>query len=191
MRTGFALFLIAGLLPARDAPGIEQNEQEFTALRAAYVRARRLRNTGATEALLWLGGLAHPAAGKTGEARRKLHQGMALLHGWQWTPREEFASSLVMRTASAVFDPAWPFSVHVSQAFPAVFFFSAGPRLRLSVHAATPLAQGTTRLGAKLRDLGSAGGMRSDLIDDGGSGTRGHSGRAARVKHFETPGMGI
>ena len=149
---------------------IDQNDQEFTAVRAAYMRAQRHTRAGdsarqQSEALL-KEAMALLSAGKTGEARRRFHHGMTLLRGRQWTAREEHSSSLVLRTGFTVFDSDRPFWAHLGQIYPSQHSFSTGPRVRLSLHAAETPSPGSIRLGAMVRDLGTRGGVASDLIEE-------------------------
>ncbi len=55
--------------------------------------------------------------GKTGEARRLLAKGMALVAGTPWTPELEYARSLVLRTDHVVADSSKPLVVRLEQIY--------------------------------------------------------------------------
>ena len=55
--------------------------------------------------------------GRTGEVRRLLAKGSALLNGRDWTELDEFGASLVLRTDRVVVDPGSPARVRLEQIF--------------------------------------------------------------------------
>src|SRR5262245_31257145 len=55
--------------------------------------------------------------GKTGEVRRLYTQGTALAQGRGWTPENEFASSLVLRTERVFVDPEKPIGLRLEQIY--------------------------------------------------------------------------
>ncbi len=56
-------------------------------------------------------------AGDKGEARRLLHQAFAVLTEREWTPKQELARSLILRTNMAVADPGQPMTARLDQLF--------------------------------------------------------------------------
>jgi poly(3-hydroxybutyrate) depolymerase len=74
-------------------------------------------------------------AGNTGDARRKLAEALATLLGRPWTPREDYAASLVLRTDMTVADTAAPFIAQLAQRYPARLDGARGLTLRASLAA--------------------------------------------------------
>lgn len=74
-------------------------------------------------------------AGNTGDARRKLAQALTTLLGRPWTPKEEYAASLVLRTDMTVADTASPFIAQVAQRYAARYDSATGLKLRASLAA--------------------------------------------------------
>jgi poly(3-hydroxybutyrate) depolymerase len=105
------------------------------------------------------------AAGKQGEVRRALAKARTALNGKAWDASEEFVSSLVLRTPSAVIDPSRPLIGQVSQVYPASIDAKQGMRMRVALHE----SEGTGRLakvGKLVRDFGIFDGVSPDLIDE-------------------------
>lgn len=55
--------------------------------------------------------------GKTGEARRQIAKGLALLAGEAWTPRLDYARSLVLRSDHSIADSSKPLVVRLEQIY--------------------------------------------------------------------------
>ena len=108
------------------------------------------------------------ASGNTGETRRRIYHSLSLFGGQPWTPKEEFAAALLLRTDTRVADPARRMVAHLEQIYPAVYQPAAGWRLRVTLHEGVPSRTGP-RPGKLLRDEGIVEGVSRDLIDDPGS----------------------
>ena len=71
--------------------------------------------------------------GRTGETRRALYRSLALAIGREWTERDEYWRSLLLRTDAVVTDPIRPLIVRLTQIYPTSYSPAAPLRLRASV----------------------------------------------------------
>ena len=105
-------------------------------------------------------------AGRTGDVRRLLAKGTALLSGRPWSPELEFTTSVVVRSASVVIDSTKPYTARLEQIYaPAITLehpLTAHVRLR-ERPAVTP--GGQPQPGAVVKDLGTFDGISRDLRD--------------------------
>jgi poly(3-hydroxybutyrate) depolymerase len=104
--------------------------------------------------------------GRTGELRRLIAKGNALLAGRAWTPELEFTTSVVIRTNSVVADSSKPFTVRLEQ----IYAPSMPLEQPLTAHVTlrerpSTAANSAPRPGVTLRDLGSFDGIPRDLRD--------------------------
>lgn len=145
--------------PAAPAPA-DQSRRELMGLMVQY--RTTLRTTRAVDAAKQQAEKIMNEAmplfldGRTGELRRRMSQGMALMHGLPWTPREEYAASLVLRTNMTIFDPSRPLLAELGQVYPCDYKYKAEPVVRLSLK----------RGNAVVRQLGTFSDVPRDLIDE-------------------------
>src|ERR1044072_7387329 len=66
------------------------------------------------------------SSGNTGEARRRIYHALSLLDGRQWTQRDEFAASLLLRTDMRVADLSRRLVAHLDQIYPAAVQLETG-----------------------------------------------------------------
>lgn len=104
--------------------------------------------------------------GRTGEVRRLLAKGTALLAGRTWTPESEFTASVVIRTPAVVFDSARPHVVRLEQIFsPAIELTQPlTAKVSLRERSLAPAGQ-PVRPGVVVKELGSVDGVGRDLRD--------------------------
>ena len=77
-------------------------------------------------------------AGRTGDLRRLLAKGMALLGGRDWSDAADFAASLVIRSDRVVVDSTRPWTVRLEQIFTPAIRLEAS----LTAHASTESQEG-------------------------------------------------
>lgn len=103
--------------------------------------------------------------GKTGEMRRLYLQGIALASGREWTPENEFTSSLVLRTERVFVDPQKTVSFRLEQIYTPSLELSNPLSVRLTVER--PAGRGAnSQPAAKLKDGGMFTNVSRDLIDE-------------------------
>ncbi len=104
--------------------------------------------------------------GRTGEARRLLAKGTALVSGRPWTDESDFAASIVLRADRLFVDPARPFTLRIEQIYAPTLGLSSPLAARLTlrrlVRSTQPVA-GQAQVGETVRDLGSFEGVPRDL----------------------------
>lgn len=71
--------------------------------------------------------------GRTGEVRRLLSKGTALLNGREWTALDDFDASLVLRTDRAFLDPATPVHVRLEQIYAPAIELTSPLTVRVSL----------------------------------------------------------
>lgn len=102
--------------------------------------------------------------GRTGEVRRQIARGMALLDATAWTPVLDFQHSLALRSERTVADSTVPYAVRLEQIYsPAIALapaLSARVALKRRLPPARPGAAAETVL---VRELGAFDGMSRDL----------------------------
>ena len=104
--------------------------------------------------------------GRTGDVRRLLAKGTALLAGRSWTPDLEFATSVVIRTDAVVADSARPWPVRLEQIYaPAVALEHPLTAHVLLRQRPTVGAGGIAQPGEVVKDLGTFEGVARDLRD--------------------------
>ena len=102
--------------------------------------------------------------GRTGEVRRLLAQGSALLAGRAWTPELEFTTSVVIRTDRVVVDPAKRYTVRLEQIFSPASSFER-PLTAHVVLREPPGTGASAPPGPVVKDLGTFDGVPRDLRD--------------------------
>ncbi len=103
--------------------------------------------------------------GRTGEVRRLLAKGMALLSGKEWTDALEFSNSLVVRAPEVFVDSTQPYVVRLEQIYSPKPALTAPPTARVSLHK--PRRAGRlVQAGDKIRDLAKVDIVSRDLLDD-------------------------
>jgi poly(3-hydroxybutyrate) depolymerase len=105
------------------------------------------------------------AAGNTGEVRRRIYHAYSLLGGKSWTPTDEYAAALLLRTDTEIADPARRLVARLDQIYPAAYQPKTALRLRVTVHEPVPARSGP-RPGKLLLDAGIMDGVSRDLIDE-------------------------
>jgi poly(3-hydroxybutyrate) depolymerase len=109
---------LAAMLPALATA---QAPISLTSVRVAYMtqkaRARPQGELAATLTALERELAEAVRLGKTGEARRLLAKGMALVAGTPWTPQREYARSLALRTDHTIADSSKPLVVRLEQIY--------------------------------------------------------------------------
>ena len=100
---------------------VAQVPVSLTAVRVAYA-TQKAKVSPQGELAATLAGLEREMndavrLGQTGEARRLLAKGLALLSGAPWTPQLEYARSLVLRTDHVVADSSKPLVVRLEQVY--------------------------------------------------------------------------
>lgn len=122
---------------------------------------------------------------QTGEARRRLANAQSLITGKQWTPKEEFVWSLILRPRPIVFEPSRPYIAELSQLYSAAYKSPRPLQMRMILTTIggepKPIRELTT-IGVPSRDLiseplpvlldfsGTAGGsyrLVAELSEDG------------------------
>jgi poly(3-hydroxybutyrate) depolymerase len=103
--------------------------------------------------------------GRTGDVRRLLAKGTALLAGREWNDAADFAGSLVVRTDRVVVDSTRPFTVRLEQIYsPSIQLersLTAQATLRKRAAQGGQGAQGAA--GEVVKELGTADGVARDL----------------------------
>lgn len=100
--------------------------------------------------------------GRTGDVRRLLAKGTALLAGREWTEEVDFAGSLVLRSDRVVVDSTRPYTVRLEQ----IYSPSIQLERSLTAHATLRKRSGQGSAGAMgevVKDLGTVDGVARDL----------------------------
>ena len=102
--------------------------------------------------------------GLTGEVRRQLARGLALLAGTAWTPALDYQNSLALRSARTVIDSTEPYALRLEQIYrPATELTPAlTARVSLLKRQAPATAAGAQAL-VLVRDFGTFDGVSRDL----------------------------
>ena len=108
--------------------------------------------------------------GRTSELRRLFAKGLSLLAGTGWSPEQEYAASLVLRTDRLYVDPARPSVVRLEQVFAPATELTGELSARVSLRrrpAPTPGAAvaGQPPVETVVKELGTFDGLPSDLRD--------------------------
>jgi poly(3-hydroxybutyrate) depolymerase len=149
------------------AEQLDQNEPHVNRLVTAYQTVRNLlapdRELAEELDAIEAAGLAAAVAGDTGEARRHLYRAITTLVGRPWTPREEYAHSLVLRSDMVVTDPARPMIVRLGQLYPAGWQYSTPPEVVVELAEVRRGFRDAISPGATVRELGRFAGLPPDL----------------------------
>jgi predicted esterase len=101
--------------------------------------------------------VVHYTAGRTGEARRVLYRALALVLGREWTERDEYWRSLLLRVDTTISDPTRPLIARLSQIYPSSYLPTAPLGLRVTVR---------NKDGRTVKDLGAFEGIGIEFIDE-------------------------
>jgi poly(3-hydroxybutyrate) depolymerase len=156
------------LLPAAAAPQAQTN---LSSLRVGY-NTRKVTVAPQGELKVQIDEVDRQLAeatrlGQSGEIRRLIAKGQALLAGRAWTDELDFATSLVIRTDQVVTDSLRPLEVRLEQ----IYRPSTRLERALTAHAVLrkrpgPSSPGTTPPpGETVKDLGTFDGVARDLRD--------------------------
>ncbi len=80
-------------------------------------------------------------SGDTGEVRRQLARGLALLAGTPWTPALDFQNSLVIRSERTVIDSSTPYAARLEQIYRPAIELTPAITARVSLRTRPPAAQ--------------------------------------------------
>jgi poly(3-hydroxybutyrate) depolymerase len=117
------LFAVLGAFLAAMLPALATGQAplSLTSARVAYM-TQKAKASPQGELAATLTALERELAeavrlGRTGEARRLLAKGMALVAGTPWTPEREYARSLALRTDHTIADSSRPLVVRLEQIY--------------------------------------------------------------------------
>jgi predicted esterase len=103
-------------------------------------------------------------AGRSGEVRRLLAQGVALLQGREWTDELDYAKSLVLRAEEVCLDSSRPAAFRLEQIYSPRLRFKGSPTAQVALHKRLLTPQGFQR-GDKVLDLPAPIAVSRDLLD--------------------------
>jgi poly(3-hydroxybutyrate) depolymerase len=104
--------------------------------------------------------------GRTGEVRRLVAQGTALLQGTGWNDVDDFAHSIVLRSDRLIADPIRPLALRVEQIYLSTLVLPGPPAARVALHRMLPPDQvraGESPVGKMVRDYGAFEKLARDL----------------------------
>jgi predicted esterase len=104
--------------------------------------------------------VGHYTSGRTGETRRILYRTLATVLGREWTSRDDYWRSLLLRTDTVVSDPARPLIVRLVQIYPGAYEPVAPLRMRARV-----IDRSRSNAPQAIRDLGEFDDIGVDFID--------------------------
>jgi poly(3-hydroxybutyrate) depolymerase len=104
-------------------------------------------------------------SGRMSEVRRELAHGMALAFGRGWSDKQDFESSLALRTERAFIDPRMPIMVRLEQIYPSVLVKPGKMTATIALHEPARRRMGSPQPGAKLQDLANLPEVGLDLIE--------------------------
>jgi poly(3-hydroxybutyrate) depolymerase len=148
-----------------------QAQTSLSSLRVGYnTRKATVRPTG--ELKLQIDAIDRELAeasrlGRTGEVRRLIAKGNALLAGRPWTDAADFINSVVIRTDRVVVDSAKPYGVRLEQIYSPAIQLSEPLSARAVLRTRPAPAQGGApqQPGEVVKDLGTVDGVSRDLRD--------------------------
>lgn len=93
--------------------------------------------------------------GQTAQVRRLIARGTALLANREWTAKDDFDQSLVLRTDRVFVDSALPYTVRLEQVYAPALQLSTPPAARASLRSllAQPASAPDTRVIGEFRDI--------------------------------------
>ncbi len=101
--------------------------------------------------------------GQTGEVRRQIARGLALLDGKTWTPALDYQHSLVLRTDRTVVDTTVPYAVRLEQIYRPTIDLSPALAVEVRLMRRPPATSGGTPALDVVRPLGTFEGVSRDL----------------------------
>ncbi|MFH1573763.1 MAG: PHB depolymerase family esterase, partial [Acidobacteriota bacterium] len=103
--------------------------------------------------------------GRTGEVRRLLAKGMALLSGREWDRTIEFSGSLILRAEEVYVDSSRPWTVRLEQIYQPRVELGSPLSARASIHKPAGTGRGQ-QPGDKVADLASLESVGRDFLDE-------------------------
>jgi len=103
--------------------------------------------------------------GKSGEMRRLMAKGLALLSGKEWDQNLEFSNSLILRTEAVCVDSSEPYTVRLEQVYAPRVELQVSLNARISIHK-IERGEGNIRTGEKVKDLGLWEAVGRDFQDE-------------------------
>jgi predicted esterase len=103
--------------------------------------------------------------GNTGEVRRQIAKGLALLNKEAWTPQLDYRSSLALRSERTVIDSAAPYAMRIEQIYRPSIELSANltTKVRIRKRVARQPQEGVPPPPPPARELGTFDGVSRDL----------------------------
>lgn len=103
--------------------------------------------------------------GKTGEVRRQIARGMALLGGTPWTPALDFQNSLALRSDRTIADSTVTYALRLEQIYSPAIELTPALTAKVSLRKRTPPAPGsmTPSPTTLVKELGAFDGISRDL----------------------------
>jgi predicted esterase len=168
--------LAAAILSMPAAPAVAQALPGLSSLRVTYNTRKAMANPqGELKAQIDAVDKAIAAAmrgGDTGEARRHLARGLALLAGTPWTPALDYQNSLVIRSERTVIDSSAPYAARLEQIYKPAIDLTAAMTTRVSLLKRPPAPPQAAGAGSappaappmvSVRDFGRFDGVARDL----------------------------
>jgi len=161
-RMFFALLLIPSLAAAQALPNISTLSVIYNTRKATVKPDGELKaQIDAVDKEL----AAANRLGKTGEARRQIARGMALLNGTAWTPALDFQNSLALRSERIVVDSTVTYPLRLEQIYSPAIELTPALTAKVSLRKRTPPAPGsmTPSPTTLVKELGAFDGISRDL----------------------------
>ena len=134
-RMFFALLLIPSLAAAQALPNISTLSVIYNTRKATVKPDGELKaQIDAVDKEL----AAANRLGKTGEARRQIARGMALLNGTAWTPALDFQNSLALRSERIVVDSTVTYPLRLEQIYSPAIELTPALTAKVSLRKRTP-----------------------------------------------------
>ena len=103
--------------------------------------------------------------GRTGEIRRLLAKGLALLSGREWDQNLEFSTSLVLRAEEICVDSTEPYTIRIEQIYAPRMELTASLNAQVSLHRVGG-ALALQGVPVKIKDLGFVEAVGRDFMDE-------------------------
>jgi len=156
-----ALFLWAQWAWAQARPSVSQLYVQF---RAARNQARPSGELAQRLAELEKRAIEAYRQGWSGEARRWLAQGLAMVEGKPWSAVDDYRASLVLRTDTTVADPSQPFHGRLGQIYRPDYVPQSELSLELRLEKPRQLSR-TSQPGEVIKRFPRLYGVARDLVD--------------------------
>lgn len=157
----FALLLIPSLAAAQALPNISTLSVMYNTRKATVKPDGELKaQIDAVDRDL----AAANKQGRTGEVRRQIAKGMALLNGAAWTPALDFQHSLALRSERTVADSSMPYALRVEQIYTPAIDLAPGLSAKVALKKRLPPAgPGVAAETVLVKELGAFDGVSRDL----------------------------